>query len=251
MNSFFHSGLLSDYRTVGEFIANSRLPSSLDEEPLRKCHYCALSGNTTDSWLMRPDSTHPELFVCPRCGWWIGIKWESVAEEWGAVFTVTYGAVSELLPLSAVDHSPQILEARNYLRQNITDGLRTITPSDLEHIVASIFRDIGFHVVVTNFSNDGGIDMFLDGAGGVAGVQVKKYRNSIKVEQIRSFAGAMILGGIPRGVFITTGSYQSGCYQTVKEYRAKGLSIDLVNGNELFNALEIEKVSTRLIHGNR
>jgi restriction system protein len=81
-------------------------------------------------------------------------------------------------------------------------------PRRFEELVGAIFSDSGHRVRVTSYSCDNGIDSaVLEGPGDtLIGVQVKRYRNTIIAEQIRSFAGALVLGGITKGVLVTTSS---------------------------------------------
>jgi restriction system protein len=71
--------------------------------------------------------------------------------------------------------------------------------------------DHGYDAVATSYSGDYGIDAVLKRSDGLEiGVQVKRYRSSIVVEQIRSFFGALVLGGYTRGIFVTTSKFQRG-----------------------------------------
>lgn len=56
--------------------------------------------------------------------------------------------------------------------------------------------------------------VILDGKGNkTIGVQVKRYKNSIRVSQIREFAGALIENDMTKGIFITT----KLCDEIIKE----------------------------------
>jgi restriction endonuclease Mrr len=57
-------------------------------------------------------------------------------------------------------------------------------------------------------------------------VQVKRYRNAIQVEQIRSLAGAHMAHGMTRGIFVTTSSFQSGAQPSTETMVARGWTID-------------------------
>jgi restriction system protein len=78
-------------------------------------------------------------------------------------------------------------------------------------VVGSVFADLGFESIVTGYQNDGGIDVILkDRMGSTIGVQVKRYRNRIDVRSIRELAGALLAGGMTRGIFVTTSDYTAG-----------------------------------------
>lgn len=77
----------------------------------------------------------------------------------------------------------------------------------------SIVRANQKSAYATAYSNDGGIDVVLEHEGKKHGVQVKRYKNKISVGEIRAFAGALLLNGLPSGIFVTTSDYQRGCYK--------------------------------------
>jgi hypothetical protein len=107
-----------------------------------------------------------------------------------------------------------------------------------EEVVASVFRDLEYKVVVTGFSADGGVDIVLHGSSDhVVGVQVKRYRSEIKAEQIRSLAGALVLGGQTRGVFVTTSDFSRGAKDTARKYSELGVQIELINAQAFYDAL--------------
>jgi restriction system protein len=113
-----------------------------------------------------------------------------------------------------------------------------------EETVASVFRDLGYGARVTAYSGDDGIDVILDGQSDtMIGVQVKRYRNSIQVEQIRSLAGALVLGGLTRGIFVTTSTFQGGADDTAQRLNTRGYQIELMDATRFFDALKIAQRS--------
>jgi restriction system protein len=146
------------------------------------------------------------------------------------------GKAASLRELDLTDISQPIAEVRRYLLAKY-DARFNVHPRLFEETVASVFRDLGYDTQVTGYSGDGGIDVVLRGQADTIGVQVKRYRSTIKVEQIRSLAGALMLAGITAGVFVTTSSFQAGAPRTVARYRDRGMRIDLVNADAFFAAL--------------
>jgi restriction system protein len=116
-----------------------------------------------------------------------------------------------------------------------------IHPKKYEDAVGSIFRSVGYEVRVTSYSGDNGIDIFVfDGPGNkLVGVQVKRFRGKVEAEQIRSFAGALVLAGVTQGVFVTSSDYRSGAVSTARNYNAHGLSIELWNAKEFYDRLQL------------
>jgi restriction system protein len=105
--------------------------------------------------------------------------------------------------------------------------------------VASVFRDCGFHARVTSYSGDGGLDVILERGDETIGVQVKRYKNTINAEQIRSLAGALLIGGYTRGVFVTTSRYQPGGVRVSELATASGMPIELLDAPRFLGELKI------------
>jgi hypothetical protein len=113
-------------------------------------------------------------------------------------------------------------------------------PGRFEQTVASVYRSLGYLARVTGHSGDGGIDVVLEGPDGIlVGVQVKRYRDRIEVEQIRSLAGALLLRGLTGGVFVTTSTFRSGATKAARLAASRGYPIELVDSAKFFDALKI------------
>jgi restriction system protein len=177
---------------------------------------------------------------CDNCGWWFAQRklYETVHAE---CYCDVYCAAGNVFPLASIDGDDSVETARRELLKNWERTKGVVDPRTLEEIVASVFRSLGYHAWATAYSNDGGIDVVLEHAGKKHGVQVKRYKNNIAVEEIRSFAGALLLNGLPSGVFVTTCDYQRGCHTAVEGYEALGMPIELVNGQRFFQALDIKR----------
>ncbi len=135
--------------------------------------------------------------------------------------------------------SAPITELRTYLLARY-DQRFAMHPRLLELLVLEVFKDFGFTGHATAYQNDGGIDVILAGKDDVLiGVQVKRYRESISVEQIRSLAGALVLHGFTRGLFVTTSEYQRGCATTAQRFERRGLPVELIDATRLLHALHV------------
>jgi restriction system protein len=151
-----------------------------------------------------------------------------------------FGAAGTLRELNLADLRTPISEARSYLLAKYADRYN-IHPRLLEQIVGDIFKSLGYMTVVTAYANDGGIDVFLERDGVLVGVQVKRHRASIDVEQIRSLAGAMVLRGLTEGIFVTTSRFRSGAHKAVDAYEQAGYKIQLINATHLYDALKLTR----------
>jgi restriction system protein len=190
------------------------------------------------------DECGTQVGVCQVCGWWkvlkdyaSGIRFENDVVDGYERILQRRGAIGSLKELDLTDISQPIEVVRKYLAAKYDDRF-ILHPRLLEETVGSVFGDIGFIARVTAYTGDNGIDVILDGPNGNAiGVQVKRYKNAISVEQIRSFAGALMLGGYSKGIFVTTSDFQSGANKTANLAAIRGIPIALVNAKQFYDAL--------------
>lgn len=176
---------------------------------------------------------------CKCCGWWRLLKHIYLPAEAWQIWNMVFGCVGILKSFDLLQSNESIQEVRSYLTAKY-DARFYIHPKVFEDVVGSVFKSLGYQTLVTGYSNDGGIDIILNGSSDLSiGIQVKRYRNKITVENIRAFAGALILNGHQKGLYITTSDYQSGVIDTVKRFKNKTIPIELVNANRFYDALKI------------
>lgn len=114
-----------------------------------------------------------------------------------------------------------------------------------EEVVADVFGSLGHEVILTSYSGDDGIDVILNGpTGGTVGIQVKRYRNSIKVDKIRELTGALVIGGHTRGTFVTTSVFQAGAARVADMSSIRGYPIELVDGERFYEYLRIARMTS-------
>lgn len=206
-----------------------------------RCPFCNLE---LQSFKGRVDDDQTVL-MCQTCGWW-----RSNVDAWihsqpallndvaGPFSTLRFACVQNLAhaELSSALDTP-IQQLRDILVRDWS--LRfSAHPNKMEGLVGSLFRDHGYDVIVTSYSGDGGIDVLTQRDGKVSGIQVKRYRESIEVSQIREFIGALFLKGIESGVFVTTSTFQRGARNLVREAMKKDISIALVDGDQFLSELK-------------
>ncbi|GJJ01673.1 hypothetical protein RugamoR64_22110 [Duganella rhizosphaerae] len=177
------------------------------------------------------------LHICPECGWWIAEDRAVLAAQQWQHWVVTLASMSTLQDLDLTDITAPLREVRQYLRWKF-DARTTMHPRLLELTVASVFSDFGRQVVATAYTNDGGIDAVLeDAAGNHVGIQVKRQKNTVEVEQIRAFLGALVLGGYTRGVFVSTSRFSKGAVRAAQQSTETVIPISLVDANRFFDML--------------
>ncbi len=190
-------------------------------------------------WLQTSLAWRDAVQVCDSCGWWVVEKSVTNQDIHGQV-TRIYRAVPSLKRLALSDVSVPTEELKQYLTRNYHARFE-IHPKKYEELVASVFRNAGYHVRVTSYSGDDGIDLFLFDANNkeLVGVQVKRYRGKIEAGQIRELAGALILNGLTKGVFVTTSEYQKGAKITAERYHDQGVGITLIDAKRFYEKLEL------------
>jgi len=152
---------------------------------------------------------------------------------------VGYG---ELRTLDPSDISESIEAVRAHLMVSREDMLK-VHPRKLEEIVGSVFKDFGYRTRVTAYSGDGGIDVYLDGADDVLiGVQVKRTKRPIEVEQINALTGALFVNDCAAGIFVATSRFRSGAQKVAAKARTRGVPVELWDAARLYDALEIAQL---------
>lgn len=134
-----------------------------------------------------------------------------------------------------------IAQLESALTHDIVERVRVLSPSAFEQLVVDVLLAMGYgggegRGIVTQASNDGGIDGVIDqDALGLSKiyVQAKRYgeKNSVGRPEVQSFVGAMH-GRATQGVFITSGSFTSGAHNYAQNLGG-GLSLVLIDGERL------------------
>ena len=156
-------------------------------------------------WPDHHDFFSANVEVCPACGWWKAQYIKSWVNP-GESCTDFYQGGASLKELDVTDLTAPIAEVRDYLAARYEQRLK-VHPKLFEEVVGSVFSNLGYRALVTAYSGDDGIDVILTSGEETVGVQVKRYKNKINVEQIRSLAGALVLKGLTRGIFVTTSTF--------------------------------------------
>jgi restriction system protein len=192
---------------------------------------------------MRSKEIDVAVHYCWNCGWWRLVKNICVcAKEW-QVWDIKFGCAGTLLNLDLADISLPLQEVRRFLIANYASRIN-VNPKLFEELVADIFRGLGYYAYVTGYTNDRGIDIVLkDQRGLTIGVQVKRQKDAIEAEQIRSFVGALFLGEYTNGIYVTTSRYRSGAKDAAMLSANKGILIELIDANRFYDALQISQKS--------
>ena len=185
--------------------------------------------------------------VCDKCGWWSTYRMIPSAKHFEGISRTLpgfrlEGACARLKKLDLADISNPAEEVRNYLVAKYEERFE-VQPRKWEEVVGSVFKDLGYDVVITAYQHDEGIDIILSNDSDLVGVQVKRSKNRIQVSQIRELAGALLLGGYTKGCFVTTSDFTKGAEDAGVEYDTRGYPIELIDAPRFFDALYITQRS--------
>jgi restriction system protein len=223
--------------------------------PVTECIYCGTSllNNDHEAWLLLEappfrlmaraagyggTSIDTRAEVCPCCGWWKYTRYFDVLFPNGLdVFRDGHFGILKRIDISSTTAPYE--EVLRYLAAKYDDRFE-VHPRKFEEVVAAVFRGLGYETRVTSYSKDGGIDVFLDGPDdSVIGVEVKRWRKSIAVAQIRQLTGALVLRGVTQGVFVTTSSFTGPAREEADLSAVRGIPIELFDAPRLFDALKL------------
>jgi restriction system protein len=203
---------------------------------LHNCIYCGTKLTQLPS-VLAPFSERPaslDVLYCAVCGWW---HLDKVVE--GTEHERHYSAYGQLKVLDVNDISAPVQEVRNYLTAKY-DARFLVNPIVLEKTVASVFGTLGYVARVTNPSGDWGIDIYLDGPNdSLIGVQVKRWKSAINVEQLTALTGALVINRCTKGVFVTTSRFRPGAVEAARRSSGQGFPIELVDAKRFYEMLQI------------
>jgi len=180
---------------------------------------------------------------CLQCGWWTASNFEKVGFKMKFREDIVdvsdgYGVLKEL---DLADITLPVSEITDYLTVKF-DKIYGIAPRKFEEVVGSVFKNLGYRAVVTNYSGDKGIDVILhDSASNMIGVQVKRYNDKIQAAQIRELTGSLKLGDYTKGIFVTTSDFTQGAKTTSELSNIKGIPIELMNADRFYDALKLSQ----------
>lgn len=117
------------------------------------------------------------------------------------------------------------------------ERILNMTGYEFENYISTLLTKLGFEVEVTQYSNDGGIDLIATYEkpifSGKYIVQCKKWDSSVGQPEIRDLYGVVMDQRANKGVLITTSDFTSQAYDF-----AKGKNIELIDGTVLKSLIE-------------
>lgn len=114
--------------------------------------------------------------------------------------------------------------------------LQKVAPSDLEFLVAGLYRAMGYDVRVTPRSHDGGHDVVAISSRSAEQVriliEVKQWHRRVGVQTVRALRGVIDSRGANKGTIVAPGGFSRGP-GTAETFAAEDAIIELVDGEKL------------------
>jgi restriction endonuclease Mrr len=228
-----------------------------------KCVYCGEPMRSEIAQIQDGDALRGKngevisFAICDCCGWWSARRRFEDAER----YMLSSSSMEDLSTQDTVSAASGTLvrldenelarlsleEVRRYLVAK-GDALQSISPAHMEKIVEHAYRNAGYRTELVAKTGDGGIDVILLGKDDdLVGVQVKRYKNKVGVDEIREFMGALYVEDFVRGIFVTTSTFTEGARKYTEQLSYKrSYPIELVDSKSLLSLLRVSSVDGRI-----
>lgn len=121
----------------------------------------------------------------------------------------------------------------------------TLNGYEFEDCISNLLLQKGFHVIQTEYSNDGGIDIIANWDGdffnGKYIIQCKNWSSNVGQPYIRDLYGVVMSERANKGILITTSDFTQQAYSF-----ADGKNIELINGIQLKRIISNTEIGSSL-----
>jgi restriction system protein len=178
---------------------------------------------------------------------WHGITWilDLLPDYPGRALDVLSSYItahSQFLPdwrFNGLADAEAVIRHRYVHRENPREVLLSLRPDEFEYLVAAVYRRLGYRVIVTQKSCDGGVDIEArrDDAGGRALllIQCKRYQDVVRVQTVRELMGVVSRRQANKGVVVAT----CGFTRSARSEAAANSIIELINFQDLNRLLNL------------
>lgn len=186
-----------------------------------------------------------EVQRCRICGFMYTLWGEVVGGE-GTVFDpnreLVYLRLSALVNLDISSPEVALDELGSHLRRRFSD-LRYLRSRTFEKLVADIYREHGYQVILTKQTRDGGYDVVLleTSAENRILVECKRHFKPIGVGMVRQLLGVQLVRGVPKAKLVATTKFTPHAKEEAEKVNRglSGYEVDLVDADVLFDLLGI------------
>ena len=181
-------------------------------EPYLRCAHGIAGGTTRDR--------------CMTC------RLERIKREQAEAKREAEQAAKQRIKEAALKLSKQELGRIAKLKLQRLENLTSLTPQQFEDTIAELFRDLGYSVQQTPYSNDFGRDAIATKDGKKYLIECKRYDQSRSVgrPELQKFHSAIIDDKADSGLFVTTAKFTDTAYRFAEDKK-----MELIDGEALIN----------------
>jgi restriction endonuclease Mrr len=153
------------------------------------------------------------------------------ASDWKeAVHTALENGSSQVLrpPVKRIDRMGDILWDK--------EQLHVFSPEEFEHLVGTLYEDIGYESAVTQKSSDAGVDVWAQRNGETAAIQVKQNSegNTVGRPVLQKISSTIAKGDADQAVVVTSSSFANTAETYARDF---GTNMELIDGDKLVRML--------------
>lgn len=156
--------------------------------------------------------------------------------------------------IHGLSDAEEVIRHRYLHCDNPRDALLSLRPDEFEYLTGALFQEIGYAVVVTRASRDGGIDIEArrDDPGGreFVLIQCKRYGNVVGVKAVRELMGVVARKQANKGILVATCGFTRSAHQEANENAMIEL-LDFTSLNRLLNKYFGAKWPSRISYAIR
>jgi restriction system protein len=145
------------------------------------------------------------------------------------------------LPDNAINglYDAQVLIRARYLQNDYSpDTLLKLNSREFECLIAKLYREIGYDVILTEAKSDGGKDVIainnIPGKKEKLYIECKLYNKRVGIQYARALLGTISNDRITKGVLISPLGFTKGCIKLAKE----NARIELLGAKDLIELLD-------------
>lgn len=200
------------------------------------------------------NSTTQKLF-CDYCGWAkiyqvADVYSDKINDKYLEERLISQEVTTKVFRKFDIESSElSFAELGKYLSIN-SHKLLNISPRRLELLIGDIYKNQGFHVILTKATHDQGKDLILldDGNDPII-VEIKRYKKKIGVDVIRRLRGVQLTYGHKRAILVATNYFTKKAITEMNSTTAKeaGYDMELNDIEDILRYLQIYNQNDTLI----
>lgn len=217
-----------------------------DCSPCRRTDWdCGYCGNPLHHYLHVSDfGIGSSYWLCHLCGF------AELERAQGRDERPSSSSWSELRSFQLDEPRLALGEIGAYLRKNFVD-IRDLPPRRLEELIADAFREQGLELELTRATRDGGYDLLLfgDGSQVTSLVEIKHWRGSVGVEEVRKLRAVQLRDDIGEALLITSSRFtRDAQHEAAASHPVSlGYRMTLLDAHDLLAILDVYRDRTDVL----